>query len=553
MGFAVVDVNMRGTGCSGGAFNYFEPLQNLDAYDVIETIAHQPWVLAPQGRDVRHLLRRHQPAVRRPAAPAGARGDRAAVGASTRPRRPSTPVASSTPASRCRGPKTASSTPSRPVPPTASTGPTNRSRKATRPARPTRSCTARRRTCWRKSKKTRPTTRPWPTRSTRSRSFTTSTCRRSWHASGRTSRPAATAPIWPSTSPAPKRKWFTFTNGAHIDSLDPYTFDRLYDFLELFVAHQAPINNQSRSCMPWLRSSTRRRLGLPRADQVTLPPDPIQEMKTYARSAGGLHRRSRRSGCCSTTAQEPRRPATRPPATPIPGFEQSFSAFPIPGTTARSWYLGPEGTLNEAPAAVEGVDSYTSDANATPLTDYSGGTGPGGLWGNASQWEWNWAQPPAGSAVSYVSAPLSGDTTAIGGGAVNLWVKSSTPDVDLQATVSEVRPGRQRDLRPERLDPRQRAQARHHLEQHVQADRRRWSSRSRPSSHPICSRCRPANSSRSRSRCTSRGTPTAPARASGSRSLRPTARSRCGRSARPSRKAAPPTCRSPSGPACPPA
>ncbi len=45
MGFAVVDVNMRGTGCSGGAFNFFEPLQNLDGYDVIQTIAHQSWVL----------------------------------------------------------------------------------------------------------------------------------------------------------------------------------------------------------------------------------------------------------------------------------------------------------------------------------------------------------------------------------------------------------------------------------------------------------------------------------------------------------------------------
>ena len=45
MGFAVVDVSMRGTGCSGGAFDFFEPLQNLDGYDVIQTIAHQPWVL----------------------------------------------------------------------------------------------------------------------------------------------------------------------------------------------------------------------------------------------------------------------------------------------------------------------------------------------------------------------------------------------------------------------------------------------------------------------------------------------------------------------------
>ena len=45
LGYAVVDVNMRGTGCSGGAFDYFEPLQGLDGYDVVETVARQPWVL----------------------------------------------------------------------------------------------------------------------------------------------------------------------------------------------------------------------------------------------------------------------------------------------------------------------------------------------------------------------------------------------------------------------------------------------------------------------------------------------------------------------------
>ena len=75
-----------------------------------------------------------------------------------------------------------------------------------------------------------------------------------------------------------------------------------------------------------------------------------------------------------------------------------------------------------------------------PLTDFSSNTGTGGLWGNASEWEWNWLQPPAGDAVSYVSSPLTTNTTAVGAGAVHLWVKSSTPDVDLQATVSEVRP-----------------------------------------------------------------------------------------------------------------
>ena len=77
-----------------------------------------------------------------------------------------------------------------------------------------------------------------------------------------------------------KLKWFTFTNGAHVDSLDPYTFDRWYDFLELYVAHQAPIVNQAviRAAAPMIYQQA---MGLPQSDLVTLPPDPIQEEPTY--------------------------------------------------------------------------------------------------------------------------------------------------------------------------------------------------------------------------------------------------------------------------------
>jgi hypothetical protein len=45
LGFAVVGVNMRGTGCSGGVFDVFSPAQAADGYDVVETIARQSWVL----------------------------------------------------------------------------------------------------------------------------------------------------------------------------------------------------------------------------------------------------------------------------------------------------------------------------------------------------------------------------------------------------------------------------------------------------------------------------------------------------------------------------
>jgi uncharacterized protein len=33
MGYATVGVNMRGTGCSGGAFQFFEQLQSTDGYE----------------------------------------------------------------------------------------------------------------------------------------------------------------------------------------------------------------------------------------------------------------------------------------------------------------------------------------------------------------------------------------------------------------------------------------------------------------------------------------------------------------------------------------
>ena len=45
MGFAVVGVNMRGSGCSGGVFDVLSPAQAADGYDVVETVARQPWVL----------------------------------------------------------------------------------------------------------------------------------------------------------------------------------------------------------------------------------------------------------------------------------------------------------------------------------------------------------------------------------------------------------------------------------------------------------------------------------------------------------------------------
>jgi hypothetical protein len=234
------------------------------------------------------------------------------------------------------------------------------------------------------------------------------------------------------------QKWFTFTNGAHIDSLDPSTYNRWYDFLELFVAHKAPIQNAAitRAAAPVIYQTA---MGTPQTDPITLPVDPIQLIPTYQAAQSAFAQLPEiRVLFDNGAGASPTGNST--PGDPYPGFEQGFSSFPILGTTARTWYLGPEGTLSDQPPKNEVINWYTSNASTLPLTDYGSNTGTGGLWGNASQWQWNWAQNPPGSAVTNVSAPLTTDTTVIGAGAVDLWVRSSTPDLDLQATISEVRP-----------------------------------------------------------------------------------------------------------------
>jgi predicted acyl esterase len=174
-------------------------------------------------------------------------------------------------------------------------------------------------------------------------------------------------------------------------------------------------------------------------DAITLPPDPIQTQPTYQSALSAFEALPQvrvlfdngagKSPSGSSTAGDP-----------YPGFEQSFSSFPVPGTKARYWYLGPRGTLKDRAPSRKGINTYKSNAKALPATDYPGNTGTGGLWANASAWQWKWQQNPAGTAVSYVSAPLKADTAVIGAGAVHVWVRSTTRNVDLQATVSEVRP-----------------------------------------------------------------------------------------------------------------
>jgi predicted acyl esterase len=436
MGFAVVDVNMRGTGCSGGAFDFFEPNQNLDGYDVIETIAKQSWVLNHKvgmlgisygGISQLFTAQTDPPdlaaiapvslidATATTLYPGGILNDGFAVAWAEQRQQNAEPAI----------------------------GPGHGQEWAnTRIKEGDKTCEANQvlhgeaANLLQKIKENslyHPQVADPLDPDTFVNKITVPTfaaCQ--WEDEQTGGHCADMVQHFTGTT----KKWFTFTNGAHIDSLDPWTYNRLYDFLELYVAHKAPIANSApmRAAAPVVYKEA---MGLPESDVVTLPTDPIQEQPTYE---GALAEFEKLPGVRvlfdNGAGESPTGEKTA--GNPYPAFEHGFTALPIPGTEARSLYLGAGGKLNEAPSATKGVDTYTSNANALPKTDFGPKTGGGGLWGNASQWEWKWEQNPAGSAVSYVSAPLTSNLVAVGAGAVHLWVESSTPDVDLLATVSEV-------------------------------------------------------------------------------------------------------------------
>ncbi len=128
------------------------------------------------------------------------------------------------------------------------------------------------------------------------------------------------------------------------------------------------------------------------------------------------------------------------PGNPYAAFEQSFSNLRVPGTQARTWYLGAGGTLTDQPPTGGVIDSYTSDATATPAHRLRRPHRSWRLVGQRFAVGVELAAEP-GRQPGILRHRSAGPGHHRGRfGAVHLWVKSSTPDVDLQATISEVRP-----------------------------------------------------------------------------------------------------------------
>ncbi len=361
LGFATVGVNIRGTGCSGGAFQFFEPLQWTDGYDVIEAIAAQPWVAHgkvgmvgisyPGISQLFTAITRppHLAAIaplsvisdtgRGTLRPGGIFNDGFALSwASERQHDAQAAPASgqSWAGNRIRGGDTVCA-----------------ANQALRSQAPD----------------VLQMIEDHPYYDGLAVTLTPDLM------VNRINVPVFLAGAWQDEQTGPyfanmldkftgtDKVWFSVTNGAHTDSLDPAILDRWIEFLQIYVAQAVPKR-------PPIAAVVAAAVGQQVwHTSVTLPPDRFANATSLAQAR-------------ATFEADPRlrilfeNGAGAAPGLPYARFESDFSGWPVPGTQARPWYFGSGSTLVDGAAGPDGSDAYTYDAGRAHVTTL-GGDRPG--------------------------------------------------------------------------------------------------------------------------------------------------------------------------------
>jgi predicted acyl esterase len=431
LGYATVGVNIRGTGCSGGEFTFFEPLQSLDGYDVVETVAAQPWVLhgkpgmvgisypgiaqtfvaatrpphlaaiAPLSvlADVYHSISypggipnigfpREWAAERdQNAQPYGQGWEKDIVSAggpngvqcfeNQRLRHQSTSLVQTFDTHAYR----------EPVDQADALSPELLDAHVNVPVFMGGA---------------------WQDEQTGGQSSL----------------------IWQHlTEPASKLKLFG-TNGTHVDSLVA-ELNRWYEFLEFYVAQRIPhVPAGIRAIAPVIFQQA---TGI---NGVQLEPDRFTQYTNYADALHAYESEAPIRVLFENGAGDPGNLGA-----PFGTYELHFSSWPPPNAKPTTWYFGPDQTLTKHAPRIADTDgsastSYVYDPTAKPATDFHGSTSD--IW-NAHP-NFDWRVLPLGKALAFDSPRLSRTTVMAGPGSVDLWLRSTAADTDLEVTVSELRP-----------------------------------------------------------------------------------------------------------------
>jgi hypothetical protein len=236
-------------------------------------------------------------------------------------------------------------------------------------------------------------------------------------------------PQWPALITAlrgDKNVYVTVMNGTHIDSLGPDTISRWLEFLDIYVAGEVPtsppildplasaVYGQATGNAPALT---------PPPIRFTTEPTPAAAKAAYAASTPRINVLFDNGG------------GSLGPGALQPAASAGYSTWPPEGTVTR-YYLGAAGSLTTTKPAQASSASFRPNSAVRPKTD---------LAASANAWAasppYNWTTVPAENGIAFETAPFSAMTTVVGPASLDLYLKSSAAETDLQVTVTEVRPG----------------------------------------------------------------------------------------------------------------
>ncbi len=421
-GFATVGVNMRGTGCSGGVFDTFNPAQQADGYDVVETVARQPWV---KGGKVGMVGLSYS-------------GISQLYVASTRP--PS--LAAITPLSVIEdawkmvypgGIYNAGFT-------KQWLEERNRQAQSGGQSWTQRQIDGGDQTCTRnqdirsqnidfqeltKGLEFRPPDADARDLSILVKDITVPVfLTGAWQDEQTGPRFATMLQSFTSTDQAK----FVLFNGHHPDGYAPVNLSRWLEFLQLYVGEQVPkVNDLVRQASAAQFSDA---FGAP---GLALEPDRFADLgpDQYDQALARWQADPK-----VTVRFESGNGAGSVPGAPVPRFEVGFDSWPPKDVQPWTWYFGPDGTLTTEPPSTAGADRFQFDPEAGPI----GYAKSGAYDFQKPTVTVDWTQTPAGKGLSYLTPPLTQDAVIAGAGHVDLWMKSDAPDAVVEVVLSEITP-----------------------------------------------------------------------------------------------------------------
>lgn len=422
MGYATVGVNMRGTGCSGGAYDYFEELQLLDGYDAIEAVATQKWVkghrvgmtgLSYPGIAQLFVARTHPPSLAAitplsvigdsytTGRPGGIFNDGFALEWITQVLNKADPYGQGWEKGRVdkgdtvceenqllHGQKVdvVQKAKNNPYYSDAIAGPVNPTSFVHEIDVPVFLAGA------------------WQDEQTGPFFFT----------------------LLDQFKSSPLTR-FTAYNGVHPDGFAPQILVEWKAFLDIYVAHVVPkVSDVVRQLAPQLFLGTFK-------STLDIPPDRFAKYATWEEAKAAFE------------AEQPLRiifedgGLTTNVGAPEGTFETRFDKWPPSATQSLRYYFHADGSL-QATAPTEAVAASTFQLD--PSAGHRGILGLG-----ANVWDplpaYDWKQPPPGNYAVFDSAPLTGDLVMMGTASVDVWLRSTAggvDDADLEANIMELRP-----------------------------------------------------------------------------------------------------------------